>query len=230
MTTTHLLLICLTVTMTACHEAGEGHSKDVNPDTIYFDYSITAEENEEVTCMFRYRIGGPEGRTLFLDEPSKVELDGQRLMPDTARFTGIFYEVSKPAANFAGEHNIVFTASDKRQYKEKIDFDPFELENELPERISRKPFTIQINHLPENEKSLHLVMTDTGYATNDVDEMVTVVNGAIMVDEEMLSRLTEGPIWLQLSRETETPLQQKTKQGGRLYMRYGLKRNFELTN
>jgi hypothetical protein len=44
-----------------------GNSKDVNPDAVFFDYEIWAEEGkDDVTVNLQYRMGGKNGTTLVL--------------------------------------------------------------------------------------------------------------------------------------------------------------------
>src|SRR4026208_282257 len=83
--------------LTACNSNEIGSSKDVNPETIYFDYKLWGEEgNDDITLMLQYRYGGKNGTTLVLGEPSKVELDGELIPADSSNMTGAFYEMIKP--------------------------------------------------------------------------------------------------------------------------------------
>lgn len=218
-------------TLAGCNDVEIGRSKDVNPESVYFDYKIAAsEENENVSCMFIYKFGGPNGTTLVLDEPSKVEFDGQTITADSARYTGVYYEVVRPVRAFSGKHNIVFTGSDKKQYSQEFEFKPFKLAEALPEKIPRKAFTIRLQDFPARETPLHLVMIDTAFASNDVNETISVINGQVEISQIMLDKLKAGPVTIELNREEEQPLLQKTKEGGKLLLRYGLKREFLLTD
>ena len=49
----------------SCTSDEIGNSKDVNPDAIFFDYKIWADETREyVTVHLQYRMGGKNGTTL----------------------------------------------------------------------------------------------------------------------------------------------------------------------
>jgi hypothetical protein len=184
MSRTHLLISALTLIsiFPSCESNEIGNSKDVNPDAVFFDYLIWAEEGrEDVTVNIQYRMGGRNGTTLILDEPSKVLLDGEQMKLDSAKVTGAFYEVQKPLASFPGKHVITFNGLDNKQYKEEFEFVPFTLDPEVP---------------------------------------------AVMHRGDLV--LTNGPINLQFYKEIERPLKSTTKEGGRLYISYGLKREFEL--
>ena len=213
--------------MMACHDAGKQENSST---ALYFDYSITATENENAVCMLRYRSGERYGKTVLLDEPSKVELDGQVLKADSASFTGTYYESVQPLQSFIGKHRIVFTAQDKKEYVEDLECNPFELETEMPGEIVKKPFVIRFKNFPKRETQLHLVMIDTSFFSNDVNENVIVKNSELQITEAMLRQLHSGPISMELTWEQSLPLREKTKAGGRFWVSYGLKRDFQLTN
>ncbi|HEY5773106.1 MAG TPA: hypothetical protein VIS75_10775, partial [Chitinophagaceae bacterium] len=103
--------ICLVslVFLFSCTSNEIGNSKDVNPGAVFFDYEVWAEEGkEDVTVNLQYRMGGKNGTTLVLDEPSKVILDGEQLKVDSAKVTGAYYEVQRPLGAFMGKHVINF--------------------------------------------------------------------------------------------------------------------------
>ncbi|MBK5271605.1 MAG: hypothetical protein JJE22_11400, partial [Bacteroidia bacterium] len=81
----------------SCSSNEIGGSKDVNPETIWFDYQVWGEEgHDNMTVMLQYRFAGENGTTLVLDEPSKVELDGEIIKADSSKITGAYYEMVKP--------------------------------------------------------------------------------------------------------------------------------------
>jgi hypothetical protein len=199
-------------------------------DRIYFDYTITAEEDAGYAiCVFQFKEGGQEGKAVNI-EPASVELDGQKLEIDSAKLSGFFYEAQKPIDSFAGTHTIVFTASSGKEYKNQFKFSPFTLEKELPEKISRKSFSITLKDFPPTEKSVRLLLLDTSFESSGFNDMVPVVNGKITLGEFILKTVKNGPISLALYTEQENPLQEKTIAGGRTFITYGLKRQFELVD
>jgi len=206
-------------------EIGEG--KDVNPESIFYDYRIWAEEESpNVTVMLQYRFGGEEGTTLVLEEPSKVSLDGMPLRFDSAKLTGAFYEHVRPIEDFVGRHTIEFTDNKAEIHKETFQFLPFSLKEEIPETIKMQPFSINLKDFPAEPTKIRLVMIDTAFDSPDVNEEMMVRNGLIPVSQKFLSRLVEGPITMEIYREEETPLKNASKEGGRLLMTYGLRRQF----
>ena len=116
-----VLILISAIFLFSCTSDEIGNSKDVNPDAVFFDYKIWAEEErEDVTINLQYRMGGKNGTTLVLDEPSKAMFDGEQLKVDSAKVTGAYYEVQKPFASFPGKHTISFTDLNKKEYKEEF--------------------------------------------------------------------------------------------------------------
>jgi hypothetical protein len=214
--------------VTGCTNHDKVHKK-INYDDLYFDYNVTAEEGDEnVTCVFQYK-NGAEGKAVNID-PAEVELDGQKIETDSAKLSGFYYEVQKPIDSFTGKHTIVFISSDGKGYKNEFEFSPFSLAEELPAKIKRELFTIQLKNFPATEKSVRLLLLDTAFTSAGFNDLVPVINGKIEIGELILSTIKKGPINLELYLEQEFPLKQTTKAGGKISITYGLKREFELVD
>lgn len=201
---------------------------NVDYDRLYFDYAITAEEDAGyATCVLQFKEGGPEGKAVNID-PAIVEVDGQKIETDSAKLSGFFYEVQKPIDSFSGKHVIVFTAPSDKEYKNEFEFSPFTLEEELPEKITRKSFSIHLKNFPSTEKTVRLLLLDTAFESSGFNDMVPVVDGKVTINDSILRSVKKGPINLALYMEQEMSLQEKTIAGGRVFVTYGLKRQFEL--
>ncbi|HEY5968199.1 MAG TPA: hypothetical protein VIU35_09475 [Chitinophagaceae bacterium] len=212
----------------SCTSDEIGNSKDVNPDAVFFDYEVWAEEGkEDVTVNIQYRMGGKNGTTLVLDEPSKVMLDGEQLKVDSAKVTGAYYEVQKPFASFAGKHAISFTDLNKKEYNEEFEFKPFILEPNVPSTLNRGDLVFNFKGL-DSVDYLSVILTDTSFTSADINDVDTVRNGRLVIKAGRLSALINGPINLQFFKEEILPLKKPTKEGGKFIITYGLKRNFEL--
>ncbi|HEU5164665.1 MAG TPA: hypothetical protein VFU29_03955 [Chitinophagaceae bacterium] len=204
------------------------NSKDVNPDAVFFDYEIWAEEGkEDVTVNLQYRMGGKNGTTLVLDEPSKVLLDGEQLKVDSAKVTGAYYEVQRPISSFAGKHTISFTDLNKKEYNEEFEFRPFTLDPDVPSTLSRGDLIFSFKGLDPVDY-LSVILTDTSFTSRDINDVDTVKNGRLVIRADRLSALINGPIHLQFFREQVLPLKRPTKEGGKFMITYGLKRDFQL--
>jgi len=225
------VLYLLPLFFSSClNKAEEKTAEGPDPNFIYYDYRIQAdEEKDAVTVMLQYRFGGEDGENLLLEEPSKASLDGIELKPDSARQTGAFYEVTQPLESFNGKHAIVFTDSREKEHRVEFSFEAFSLADELPERLAKKPFTIQLANFPK-KGFIQLVMIDTSYTTVDVNEEILVEDGKLSITAEMLANLSSGPIVLEILKEEEKPLKNASREGGRLLISYGLRREFELVD
>jgi len=225
------LFFVLVIPIVGCTDLDKASENKVDQSRIYFDYIITAEENNEtVVCVFQFRDGDAEGKTLDV-EPAKVQLDGQIIERDSAKLSGFFYEVQKPMASFAGKHTIDFITAGNKKYRNEFEFSPFFLEKELPEKIHRRPFTIQLispQARPATANQVRLLLLDTAFESSGFNNLVPVVNGKIRMDSSVLSTIKNGPVNLELYMEQEIPLKQRTMAGGRISITYGLRREFEL--
>jgi hypothetical protein len=212
----------------SCTDNEVSNIKDVNPDAIFFEYKIRGEENEtSITVYAQYKRGGHNGSPLILSDPAKVELDGEIISRDSAKLTGAFYEIQKPVENFAGKHTIVFTDIDSREYSEEFVFQPFELTTKIPATINRGPLAFDFEGL-EDDDHLRVTLTDTSFMSKDINEIDTLKNGRLIIPENKLENLVDGPITLQLYKEIEKPVENGTRAGGRIVVSYGMRRVFEL--
>src|SRR6186713_2633162 len=158
----------------SCTSDEIGNSKDVNPDAVFFDYEVWAEEGkEDVTVNLQYRMGGKNGTTLVLDEPSKVILDGEQLKVDSAKITGAYYEVQRPLVSFMGKHTINFTDLNKKEYNEEFEFTPFSLDPEVPSILNRGDLVFDFIGL-DSVDVLSVTLTDTSFTSDDINDVDTV--------------------------------------------------------
>ena len=217
----------LTLILFSCTSNEIGNSKDVNPDAVFFDYRIWAnEDRDDVTVNLQYRMGGKNGTTLVLDEPSKAMFDGELLKVDSAKVTGAYYEVQRSVTSFPGKHTISFTDLNKKEYKEEFEFVPFTVDS-IPPVIHRGDLVLTFKGL-DSVDYLNVVLTDTSFTSADINDMDTIKNGRLIISANRLSAVNNGPINLQFYKEVEKPVMNGTKEGGRLLISYGLKREFEL--
>lgn len=224
-----VLFIALSALMfAACGSNEIGKIKDVNPQSIYFDYKIWGEEgNDDITVMLQYRFAGANGTTLVLEDPSKVEFDGAVIPADSSKMTGAFYEVIKPLKEFTGKHEIVFTDYNKRQYKESFDFQPMELRTRIPNLIRRDDLVFELSGLDPVDY-VRVLLTDTSFESDGINRVEEVRNGRVLISKKELESVFNGPVHLELYKEYDKPIKDGTEEGGKLSITYGLKRDFTL--
>jgi len=227
-----LSVLAVVFCFTACkNKPGASKSEDAGSNAFFYDYQVWGDEEEGiVTVRLQYRLGGENGKALRLAQPGFVMLDGDTLKADSAGFTGIFYETSKPLGSFAGSHGIVFTDNRKKQHKEEFSFEPFTLENELPEQIKKAPFLIKLSGFPSTASRVQLIMVDTSFSSADVNEELWVENGEIKIDSSFLANLSNGPITMEIVKEDEKTLKNSSREDGRLLLTYRLRRQFEFVD
>ena len=203
-------------------------NNEVNPETIYFDYKITAEEgNDNLTIVLQYRDGNEEGETFPIKEPGKILFDGKQVPADSTNMTGIFYEINKPIATFAGKHHIFFTDITGKEYKEEFDFQPFSLLTTVADTLQRGELFFELIGL-EAEDYVRVLLSDTSFANDGINRIDTVRDGRIIISGTDLQNLANGPIQLEFIRENERPVKKGTEAGGKFSINYSLKREFIL--
>jgi hypothetical protein len=214
----------------ACTNAEIGNGADVNQSTIYFDYHLTGEEDtENVTLRLQYRFAGPNGTTLLLNEPSQVTLDGVVLKADSSKMNGVYYEVMKPKDAFTGEHTITFTDHDKKSYTEKFTFSPFSIKYNLPDTIKREDLLINLEGLSLVDY-VNVLLTDTVFTNNSVNRVDTVKNGVLVITKADLDKLATGPVYLDLFKEEDAPIENGTAEGGKFSKVFSARKAFLLVD
>jgi len=217
--------IFLLLIVSSCIDDTIRNRKSTNPDAVFFDYIIRGDEDDSnVTLYLQFRIGGPNGYTLTLKNPAKVELDGEVIPVDSAKLTGAYYEIQKPAETFIGKHTITFTDFNKKVHSQEFEYKPFSMETELQE-IQRGDLVFDLEGL-EKEEYLHVSATDTSFTSRDIVEIDTVKDGKLVIPARKLRYLVNGPITLLLSKETQKIIKNEIR--GRVTVSYGLKREFDL--
>ena len=223
-----ILSFFIFLTGTACNSNEIGGSKDVNPDAVFFDYQITGDEEDAMaTVLLQYRFGGPHGTTLVLDDPSYVTFDGKKIVVDSSRIAGAYYEVRVPAAQMAGKHTISFSDANGKQYVQEFSFQPLSLATTIPDSLRQTELALQLAGI-EDGQAVRMVLTDTSRNGEGIDRTDTVKGGMIRVKAAELASLVPGPIHLELMRDSRVPLRQTTAEGGRMTLSYSLRREFTL--
>lgn len=201
--------------------------KQAGSNQLFFDYTITGEEeNDSVTVMLQYREE-EAGEVVSIEGLGKVTLDSIPLLAESTKVTGAYYEVQLPLAEFTGSHTIIYTSIDNKQYKEQFNFQPLILLTEIPETVPRGDLELELGGLEEGDL-VRVLLTDTLFGSEGIDRLDTVTGNSVFISREDMEELTDGPIQLQLVKESETQAKNATRKGGRVYMSYKLKREFIL--
>lgn len=221
---TTLIALLAILFLASCTDEDDAPGDGSGSWDIFFDYQITAEEGrDDVTCLMRFQEGGAEGDAIKL--PS-VEVDGQPVSPDSARITGVYYEVRRPLTDFVGVHRVSFTDFNKNRMEQEFTFSPFSLKTDVPAQMSRSNFVLELDGV-EKGTPIRLVLTDTSFESPDINKAIQF-SGPIRLDPFILNKLVNGPIILLINSEEEHQVMNKSR--GRINISYGLQREFELVD
>ncbi|MEO7922542.1 MAG: hypothetical protein ABIR30_02605 [Chitinophagaceae bacterium] len=220
----------LSIILFACTNSREPeNSTEVEPESIFLDYQVRGEEgNNLITVLLQFRFEDEYGGTLLLEEPSRVELDGEQIPADSSKITGPFYEIQKPVEWLNGTHHIVFTGSDKKKNSQPFKFRLLSLLTPVPDTIHRADLIFEFAGIEEDH--IRLLLTDTCFTGIGINRLDTVRNGRLVIDKAELDNLFNGPVQLELIREYEKPLMTGDMERGRIVFSYSIKREFILVD
>lgn len=208
----------------SCDNTEIGESKDVNPDKIFQQYSISLdEEDSNVTVFAQFRFAGEEGTTLVLNKPSRVLFDGEELGLDSSAFTGAFYKKPVSANRFGGAHSFQFVDLQGKAFTNSISVLPLRLINTPTVAFAGKPLDIQFetgNVHPDDYVDLHFEDGDSSF--NVRVELKGGQQTATISSLHMAS-LLKSECTLKAGLYQKFPLQQATSEGGNLTVSHALR-------
>ncbi len=204
--------------------------RPVDPGVLYFDYKITAEEgNDNLTILLQYRLGDPEGEAVSVHDMGSITIDGETPEIDSTPRTGTFYEMHKPIADFTGQHVVVFKRDGQREIRDTFDFNPLVILSAIPDTVHRNGVEITLEGL-DDPAVVRVLLMDTSAVNDGVNELDTLENNQLIISREYLETLANGPVQLELIRESEREMDARSRQGGRLLVIYSLRRQFNLAD
>jgi hypothetical protein len=212
------------VAMAACSSNEIGNSKDVAPETVYQQYNIRYNENDDkVELHAQFRFGGRNGTTLVLNGPSGISLDGQAIRVDSSDFGGAFYDTERPVARFAGNHRFVFTDINGKKYENGFVFEPFRLVNPPAKAPRSQPLALYFDGSTlRNGDAIELnaINTDSAFS---ITHSITGENYTALIPAENLQKQKGSQLSLSITLRRSLPLQQSTAEGGEMQLHYQLR-------
>lgn len=194
---------------------------------LFMDYQVQAGEGDDkLTVLVRFRDGA-EGDAFLLPPDAEILLDGQPLQADSVKRTGGFYETHLPIDSFQGIHHLVLRQAGKLVHDEAFNFAVMSLEKEPGDSLSRKDILLHLTGL-EDEDYVRVIATDTAFYSEGINRLDTIRNRELMLRQEDLVKLVNGPVQLILSREWEKPIEENGYPIGRMSINYTLRREFIL--
>ncbi len=219
----------LLISLIACRSREEPNLATKRP-LFFVDCSISGEESSEVVVIrVQFRKGGPNGRPALTDSTSAVFLDEAALEKDSARYSGAYYETSRPAAAFTGSHTLAFTDSTGRTTVYRFDYVPFRITPDVGSNIQTEPLLLKLTPAPKKEANITLLLTDTAFNNEDVNLRLALSDSSLKISENMWQKLKPGPVIMEIVREENIAMDKETGYAGRIVIIYGLKREFVTT-
>jgi hypothetical protein len=169
-----------------------------------------------------------EGEVVLLD-PGQVQLDNEPLLLDSARLSGAFYEIRKSIENFTNKHTLVITRNNGKKYSETFEWSPLLLDVDLSGAVTRGSLILPLRGVKENDQ-IRLNLIDTSFRTPDINDAFLVHNGQIQVGKEVLSKVANGPVTLELHKENEQKPDDASNIKGVIQSTYSLRREFDLVD
>ena len=118
----------------------------------------------------------------------------------------------------------------KKEYVERFEFQPFALTADWTDTLHRVDHQLLLQGWGKNDQ-LRLLITDTSFLGNGINRLQPVAaEGSFILREADLQSLANGPVQLELIRESETPIQQSGKAGGKWSMNYHIRRELMLVD
>ena len=204
---------------------------EVEMEEIYLSYQITGNEGDDkLNILIQLREEVAYGRTLVVGEAGSVKLDGETLAVDSSLQNGAYYEVQKPIDAFTGDHVITLEGPGGIKLEEKFRFAPMTITGGFPDTVSASgSLELALGGL-EPTDYVRVVMSDTSFHSDGVNNLDTVTNGRLLLGPEYWKLLHKGPVHLELHREMERPTSNGDGAGGRLTITWVLMRDFILTD
>jgi hypothetical protein len=201
-----------------------------DPNNIYLDFIAWGdEESGNITVKLQFRAGGPNQQSVVLQAPSQVMLDSLVLEPDSTKFTGPYYELITPAAEFGGTHTIVFTDNQNKEYRTRFEFPVMRFTTEPPAIIGRNDLLLELEGLSSGGQ-VRVLMTDTSYYGRGIEKVDSIDGEPLSISRQDLYNLKSGPIYMELFREEDKALEETMRAGGRFYLSYSLARSLVLND
>ena len=136
-------------------------------------------------------------------------LDDEPLKPDSSKMNGVYYEINKTVREFEGDHVIVYTNAQGKEFREPFYFSIMELKTNIQSPVRRKDLVFELAGLDSND-FVHVVMTDTSFYSRGIDRVDTVRAGRVMISQSDLDNIRNGPVFLEFYREENWPLKETT--------------------
>ncbi len=217
-----LMVASIFMIIHSCASNEIGHSKDVNQDEInqgYFMEYDEAKDKTEITAFFRF--AGPNGTTLILDAPGKVEMNGEKLDLKETKDAGAYYYKTLNGKLPDGEYSFEYTDLHQKSFKNTVSWKNIEVESVSDSFSHSDGLLISFNDDPQGRKEeITIAISDSA---NSISETISHVRREkIKIAGSKLKDL-HGPLEINMRRNGQFNLKNQTHAGGYIGTAYRLK-------
>lgn len=154
-----LIIVITAIFLTACPSTETVESTRISPTAIYQEYNVNASKNG-TTVWATFRVGNENGKTIDLDAPSKIELNGKEMTEMAPAFmSGTAYKAEFPKVETPLQ--FVFTNADKKVYRNDLSFAPIEIISKNIIVSRRKPFVVKMSRAVSDNEEISLSVSGT---------------------------------------------------------------------
>jgi hypothetical protein len=220
---TLLLMLAAFVLIAACTSNEIGYSKDVNPATVYTQYSIIKEKDQDsIRCRAQYRFAGQNGTTLVLSHPSMIQLDQQPLFVDSSDFEGAYYEKQFAPDQFSGTHYWLYTAIDGKKFKESFTLQTPVCNTAFSTTIHPASYTLSYQQL-HAPVEITVALSDSAGNNYNFTRKLSSQNNQLQIEPAFFDSLAAGPITISTYINQNCALRHCPDEGGNLSLYYFIK-------
>lgn len=225
-------LVLVIVILSFLHQSCRNKDKEAvgngTLNDVFFDVIINAEEGDDkLSVLVRFK---DEEQSDFVQLSNSVfiTLDSELMQPDSSKMMGTFYESYYPIEQFNGNH-ILLLKEDENEFQSAFSFESFALLTPVSDTIRREDWQLTFSGLGAFDR-VRLLATDTSFESQGINREAFLVNNQLMVNKAELFNLKSGPVFLELIRETEFPLNKLSSKRGKMTMTFRIRRQFILVD
>lgn len=219
-------ILLLVIVLASCLGAAQKKS-DTEAEDIFFDYQVMGMEgNDSVSVVLKFKEFDEYGPNISIGD-GPVMLDGKLVKVDSTPMTGPYYVVNRSLSSFAGKHQIQVTLPNQKKYREDFSFAPFGFRTGLGDTLKRGRLVLDFQGLSGGDV-MRVLLTDTSYTGDGINRTDTIWNNRIVFSKGDLSYLENGPINMELTRESVRRVKSGTEAGGMISVSYSIFREFWL--
>lgn len=219
-----LILTIIGAFLSACPSTETVESTRVAAASVYQSYSISATREQTSVHAF-FRQGGEMGKTIDLDAPAKIELNGKLMTEIAPSFmSGTNYE--SKSSGFVSQQQFVFTDASGKVYRNEIALQALEISAPQKIVLSRtKASAIKLSRPVAANEQISVSVTGKAVANKEslnksVETSLDESRTNVLIAPESLQEFMMGAATIEVLVEKKESLKQATPSGGAIRFVY----------